>query len=113
MREYIRGRGDLADDLTRTKQRIQKFLLRHGYRYESERYWTALPIKWMGGLEFEQVLEKETFEQYLSRLEDLTDRIKRMEKRIEEVAKQEEYREKVETAGISRDRLSDGIGAGR
>jgi transposase len=96
VRDYIRGRGDLVDDLTRTKQRIQKFLLRHGYRYESERYWTALHIKWMGGLAFEQVLEKETFEQYLSHREDLTDRIKRMEKRIEAVATQEEYREKVQ-----------------
>jgi transposase len=50
----------------------------------------------MRGLEFEQVLEKETFEQYLSRLEDLTGRIKRMEKRIEEGANQEEYREKAQ-----------------
>jgi transposase len=96
VRDYIRGRGDLVDDLTRTKQRIQKFLPRHGYRYESERYWTALHLKWMAGLEFEQVMEKETFEQYLSHLEDLTGRIKRMEERIEEVAQQPEYREKVQ-----------------
>ena len=96
IRDYIRGRGDLVDDLTRTKQRIQKFLLRHGYRYESERYWTGLHIKWMSGLEFEQVLEKETFEQYLSHLEDLTERIRRMEKRIAEVAQEPEYRERVQ-----------------
>jgi hypothetical protein len=67
-----------VDDLTRTKQRIQKFLLRHGFRYESERYWTGLHIKWMRGLEFGQTLEKETFEQYLSHLEELTERIERM-----------------------------------
>ena len=96
VRDYIRGRGDLVDDLTRTKQRIQKFLLRHGRRYESERYWTGPHIKWMEGLEFEQVMDQETFEQYLSHLEDLTDRIKRMEKRIEEVANRGEYREKVQ-----------------
>jgi transposase len=96
VRDYIRGRGDLVDDLTRTKQRIQKFLLRHGERYESERYWTGLHIKWMEGLTFEQVLEQETFEQYLSHLEGLTERIKGMEKRIEEVAGQGEYREKVQ-----------------
>jgi transposase len=40
VRDYIRGRGDLVDDLTRTKQRLQKFLLRHGFRYENNRYWT-------------------------------------------------------------------------
>jgi transposase len=50
----------------------------------------------MGGLEFEQGMEKETFEQYLSHLEDLTERIKRMEKRIAEVAQQGEYREEVQ-----------------
>jgi transposase len=37
VRDYIRGRGGLVDDLTQTKQRIQKFLLGHGYRYENER----------------------------------------------------------------------------
>jgi transposase len=49
----------------------------------------------MGGLKFERVMEKETFEQYLSHLEDLRERIKRMEKRIEEVA-QEPDRERVQ-----------------
>jgi transposase len=50
----------------------------------------------MRGLAFEQAMEKETFEQYLSHLEDLTGRIERMEKRIEEAAQQEEYREEVQ-----------------
>jgi hypothetical protein len=50
----------------------------------------------MGGLEFEQAMEKETFEQYLSHPEDLVERIKRMEKRIEEAAQQPEYWEKVQ-----------------
>jgi transposase len=95
-RDLIRCRGDLVDDLTRTKQRIQKFLLRHGFRYESNRYWTGKHFGWMGGLEFEQPLEKETLEQYLSHLEALRNRIERMEKRIEEVAKQDEYREQVQ-----------------
>ena len=45
--------------------------------------------------EFER-MAVETVEQYLSCLEDLTDRIKRMEQRIAEAAKQEEYREKVQ-----------------
>jgi transposase len=96
VRDYIRGRGDLVDDLRRTKQRLQKFLLRHGFRYGSDRYWTGRHVKWMKGLKFEQVLEKETFEQYLSHLEDLTERIKRMEERIGEAARGPEYREQVQ-----------------
>jgi transposase len=50
----------------------------------------------MAGLEFEQVMEKETFHQYLSHLEDLTGRIKRMEERIEEVAQGPCCRERVQ-----------------
>jgi transposase len=96
VRDYIRCRGDLVDDLTRTKQRIQKFLLRHGYRYETQRYWSGLHIKWMKGLEFEREMEKLSLEQYLSHLEDLTERIKRMERRIEETAQQPEYRQEVQ-----------------
>jgi transposase len=96
VRDFIRGRGDLVDDLTRTKQRIQKFLLRHGYRYENTRYWTGLHIKWMRALKFEQVVEQETFEQYLSRLEDLRERIGRMEQRITEIAQGPCYRERVQ-----------------
>jgi transposase len=96
VRDFIRGRGDLVDDLTRTKQRIQKFLLRYGYRYERDRYWTGLHPKWLEGLKFEQALERETFEQYLSHLEELTERIVRMEKRIAEVALQPEYRGQVQ-----------------
>jgi hypothetical protein len=46
VRGYIRRRGDLVDDLTRTKRRIQKFLV----RYEIERYRTGMHLKWMGGL---------------------------------------------------------------
>jgi transposase len=96
VRDYIRGRGDLVDDLTRTKQRLQKFLLRHGFRYESDRYWTGRHLAWVKGLKFEQVLEQETCEQYLSHVEDMTERIKRMEGRIEAVAQEPEYREKVQ-----------------
>jgi hypothetical protein len=86
VRDFIRCRGDLVDDLTRTKQRIQKFLLRHGYRYENDRYWTGKHVKWMHGLEFEKLFEKESFEQYMSHMEDLIERIGRMEKRIEAIA---------------------------
>jgi transposase len=50
----------------------------------------------MEGLEFEQVLERETLEQYLGRLDMLEGQIQRMEERIIEVAHQEEYRERVQ-----------------
>jgi phage antirepressor YoqD-like protein len=46
-RDPLRCRGDLKDDLKRTKQRLLKFLLRHGYTYDRGRYWTVRHIQWM------------------------------------------------------------------
>jgi transposase len=37
-RNLLCCRGDLKDDVKRTKQRRLKFLLRHGYIYDSDRY---------------------------------------------------------------------------
>jgi transposase len=96
VRDLIRGRGDLVDDLTRTKQRIQKFLLRHGRQYETNRYWTGKHLKWLAGLEFERPLERETLEQYLGHMADLIERIKRIEARIVTVAQQPEYAARVQ-----------------
>jgi transposase len=50
----------------------------------------------MKGLEFEKLFEKEAFEQYMSHMEDLIERIGRMEARIETIAQQREYWEKVQ-----------------
>jgi transposase len=95
-RDLIRRRGDLVDDLTRTKQRIQKFLVRHGFQYANNRYWTEKHRKWLAGLEFEQILERESLEQYLSHLDSLAGRIQRLDKRIAAVAQQPEYGEDVQ-----------------
>ena len=64
VRDYLRGREDVRLDLARTKQRLQKFLLRHGYVYESVRYWTRRHEKWLRSLEFKNRLMKETFDEY-------------------------------------------------
>ncbi len=47
VRDYLRVREYTRLDLVRTKQRLQKFLLQHGYVYESSRYWTGRHDKWL------------------------------------------------------------------
>jgi transposase len=94
-RDLLRCRGDLQEDLKRAKQRMLKFLLRHGYNYETNRYWTEKHFTWMNGLTFERPLEKLTFDEYLSVIRGMEDRIKRLDKQIEEVAESAPYAEKV------------------
>jgi transposase len=100
-RDLIRCRSDLQDDLKRTKQRLQKFLLRHGYTYDTDSYWTKRYYIWLKGLKFDRPLEKETrtfgpIDQYLSHITDLEDRIKRIDATIQEVAESEVYAERVQ-----------------
>jgi transposase len=59
-RDLIRCRSDLKDDQKRTKQRLLKFLLRHGYNYDTDKYWTRRHYRWLKSLKFERSLEKET-----------------------------------------------------
>lgn len=86
---------DLKDDLKRTKQRLLKFLLRHGYHYDSDKYWTGRHRKWLKNLEFPLELEAASFEQYLISIEHLEERIVRIEERITRVAESPEYAQRV------------------
>ena len=91
VRDYLRGREDVRLDLARTKQRLHKFLLRHGYVYESTRYWTGRHEKWLRSLEFKNRLMKETFEEYHLRVQELEGKLRMMDKRVEEIALSELY----------------------
>jgi transposase len=77
------------------KQRLLKFLLRHGINYETNRYWTGKHFTWLSGLKFENGLEKLTFEEYLSGIQSLEDRLSRMDRTIAEVAESPLYAERV------------------
>jgi transposase len=96
VRDLLRCRGDLKEELKRTKQQLLKFLLRKGYRYESDRYWTGKHRKWMKSLVFDLPLEKLTFEEYLTQIDSLEQRIERLDKTIAETAETDAYRERVQ-----------------
>jgi len=93
-KEYLRMRDDHKLALKKVKQQILAFCLRHNYRYEGNSYWTAAHIKWLKSLAPE-ALYKEILDEYLLTFTALNDKIERMDKRIEELANQGEYKEKV------------------
>ena len=70
----------------RMKQRLHKFLLRHGYVYESTRYWTGRHDKWLKSLEFVTPLMKATFDEYYYGIKEGEEKLRMMEKRVEEIA---------------------------
>jgi transposase len=95
-RDMIRCRGDFQDDLKRSKQRMLKFLLRKGIKYETDRYWTGKHMKWLRSQKFKNELEQLTFDNYLAEIDELSDRTGRLDDKIKEVAQRAEYKEKVQ-----------------
>ena len=93
-KEYLRMRDDHKLALKKVKQQILAFCLRHNYHYEGNSHWTAAHIKWLRTLEPE-ALYKEILDEYLLTYQTLSDKIERMDKRIEELAAQDEYSEAV------------------
>ena len=95
VKEYMRMRNDQKKALKVIKQQTLAFVLRHGYRFvEGKNYWTIKHVTWLKSLNLGGVLQ-ESLEEYLVTYEYLTNKIERLDKRIEELAADERYQEKV------------------
>lgn len=93
VKEYLRMRDDHKLALKSVKQQINAFCLRHGYKYEGTK-WTIAHLKWLRKLDV-RGLNRETLDEYMATYEENEAKIERYDKRIEEIAEQENYREKV------------------
>jgi transposase len=96
-RDLLRCRNDLIDNQKRTKQRLLKFLLRHGRdTFDGKTNWTGKHFTWLHAQTFERKNEQLTFDHYLSSIESVEEQIARITAAIEEVARSEAYREQVQ-----------------
>ena len=93
VKEYLRMRDDHKIALKKIKQQINTFCLRHGHHYTGNN-WTNSHVAWLRRLEL-PALYKETFDEYLASYDEQTAKIERFDKRIEELASEKEYCEKV------------------
>jgi transposase len=104
-RDLLRCREDAGLDLRRVKQRLLKFLVRHGHIYDGGgEHWTVKHWQWMDRLEFSQEHEKIVYEEYRSQIRNLEDRLHRLTLKVEETAESPRYK-----AVVSRLRAFKGI----
>ena len=66
VRDLCRTRGDMVEDLTRARNRLTKFLLRHSVIYRGGSNWTIKHERWLSGLRFEDKALASTFAHYRS-----------------------------------------------
>lgn len=95
VRDLMRAREDVLEDLQRMRRRLGSFLLRRGLRYRAGKAWTLGHLKWLKGLKFENQHLQNVLDEYRSALDDAAERLKRFEEQVEQTAEQEPYKKLV------------------
>jgi transposase len=92
VRDLVRCREDLREDIQRERHRLLKFLLRHGRVYDDGRHWTDRHWSWLRKQRFEDPTLQLVFEQYLARLGSSLQRRESIDHDIERVAETKPYK---------------------
>ena len=69
VRDLLRARGDLREDILRARHRLSKFLLRHGRTYGDGSQWTARHRAWLDGQTFTEPAACRTLAHYRADLD--------------------------------------------
>ena len=69
VRDLCRTRADMVEDLGRARQRLGKFLLRHGRPWRGGSTWTRAYQTWLGSQRFDHPALTQTFGHYLAAVE--------------------------------------------
>ena len=95
IKEFCRMRRSIMTELKTAKQVLCAFLLRQGKHFEGKTHWTKEHREWLKKLTFGQPYLQESFDEYVISVNTLEERLKRIEKRLEEIACDEEVGTKV------------------
>lgn len=96
VRDLLRAREQTRRDRTKARQRLSKFLLRHGRHWTSGVGWTEKHKRWIKQQTFERRAERVTFDHYLEQVQHLDERIRELEVEIGGFAESPTYRVRVE-----------------
>jgi transposase len=84
LRDLVRARLAAKRDQLRARNRLSKFLLRHGRRAPGgASAWSTKYMAWVRSLRFEQPAQQLTLEDYLHEVEHAAERILRLERSID------------------------------
>lgn len=87
LRDLVRAREDAREDQHRARQRLGKFLLRHGHRPPADikKNWTQKHMGWIKSqVHFQQAAAETAFLDYVHEVERAADRLGRLEKAIDD-----------------------------
>jgi len=83
IRDICRGRTDAVNDKKSSKQQLLSFLLRNGYHYKERTTWTQPHMRYLRELVMAHPTQKILLEEYIRRIDNAEEQIKRMEDQME------------------------------
>lgn len=95
VRDLTRAREDVKQDQMRARHRLLKLLLRNGFIYRNGCNWTKRHREWLKQVRFENAISQRVFEGYLFGVEQVEERLRRIDEQLDDVARSERYSEQV------------------
>jgi transposase len=86
VRELVRAREAAMEELRRTRQHLQSFLLRHGCIFSGRQPWTRAHARWLAELTFEHPAQYLVLREYRQAIADAETRLARLTAQVTEVA---------------------------
>src|ERR671916_383937 len=85
MRDLVRAGATARRVLSKARQHLQGFLLRHGRIYRGVRGWTKAYRRWLTTVRFDHPAQQIVLQDYIHAVEDAEARLERLERQIEEL----------------------------
>jgi transposase len=95
VRDLLRARSDLREDILRSRHRLSKFLLRRGRVYSEGRAWTQRHGAWIRAQHFDEPAAQRTLDHYGATLEVRLAELRLLEGELRELADQPPLRDQV------------------
>jgi transposase len=95
VRDLVRCREDVQEDLRRWRHRLLKFLARHGRVYRDGRNWSQRHWTWLRAQRFELAALDRTYQEYRWTVEQLLARLADLDRAIAALAETEPYHQPV------------------
>lgn len=95
VRGLCRWREAAQGALLQVRHQVLKFLLRHGMVYTQGEHWTQRHQRWLSEVRFSEALDQEVFTEMRREMAHRQEQVETLDRRMEEVAGGEGYREPV------------------
>jgi transposase len=88
MRDLVRARATSRQVLTKARQHLQGFLLRHGRVYSGTKGWTRMYRRWLNTVRFDHPAQQIVLQDYIDAVTDAEERVERLTAQIEALVPQ-------------------------